>query len=77
MNSRTLLLVHRFLLPFIPALTIQLFQNLPYFLLKDVVIDGYKVPEKTAVAFMTWFANRDSDVFENPNSFNPERWQHW
>eukprot|EP00794_Sanderia_malayensis_P005259 gene5259-5923_t len=45
------------------------------FATEDVVVDGHKIPANTAVAFMTWFANRDAEVFSHPTSFMPDRWQ--
>ena len=39
------------------------------------MIDGHHFPADTPVAFITWFANRDPDVFSSPTSFIPERWE--
>ncbi|XP_072027080.1 putative cytochrome P450 120 isoform X2 [Amphiura filiformis] len=41
---------------------------------KDSLIDGYKVPEGTAVIYITYAAHRDPSVFKKPDKFRPERW---
>ncbi|XP_077992026.1 25-hydroxyvitamin D-1 alpha hydroxylase, mitochondrial-like [Glandiceps talaboti] len=41
---------------------------------KDAVVGGYKVPEGTTVIILTNLMSRDSDNFENPDDFKPERW---
>ena len=40
----------------------------------DDVLGGYRVPSGSIVALNQWVAHRNEEVFENPNSFHPERW---
>ena len=42
--------------------------------LQDSLIDGYKVPEGSAVIYITYAAHRDPSVFKKPEKFRPERW---
>ncbi|XP_031554269.1 uncharacterized protein LOC116291258 [Actinia tenebrosa] len=42
---------------------------------KEVIIDGYRIPEGYYVAYLTRAANCDPKVFPEPYQFNPERWQ--
>ncbi|XP_019857503.1 PREDICTED: cytochrome P450 26B1-like [Amphimedon queenslandica] len=39
------------------------------------VIYGHIIPEGHAVAYMSYSANRDNKVFNDPNQFQPERWR--
>ena len=39
------------------------------------VINGHIIPEGHAVAYMSYAANRDGKVFNDPNQFQPERWR--
>ena len=41
---------------------------------QDIEVEGYKFPADYAVVFMTYSAQRDPDVFKNPDEFIPERW---
>lgn len=41
---------------------------------KECVIDGYTIPEGYSIVFLTFAAHRDSGVYEEPNTFKPERW---
>ncbi|KAG5243667.1 cytochrome P450 [Salix suchowensis] len=36
-------------------------------------IDGYEIPAKTLVYVNAWAVGRDSEAWENPNEFNPNR----
>ncbi|KAJ6746289.1 CYTOCHROME P450 83B1 [Salix koriyanagi] len=36
-------------------------------------IDGYEIPAKTLVYVNAWVVGRDSEAWENPNEFNPDR----
>ncbi|KAJ6362195.1 hypothetical protein OIU78_002577, partial [Salix suchowensis] len=36
-------------------------------------IDGYEIPAKTLVYVNAWAVGRDSEAWENPNEFNPDR----
>ncbi|HSE40190.1 MAG TPA: cytochrome P450, partial [Acidobacteriota bacterium] len=40
----------------------------------DCVIDGYEVPAGTTVFLIQWVTHRDPRWFEDPEKFNPERW---
>lgn len=40
---------------------------------EDIVLDGIKVPAGSRLQLVIGAANRDGEVFENPDSFNPER----
>ncbi|RYR72194.1 hypothetical protein Ahy_A02g006407 isoform F [Arachis hypogaea] len=37
------------------------------------IIDGYKIPAKTIVYINAWTIHRDSEAWENPEEFYPER----
>ena len=39
----------------------------------DVIIDGYKIPAKTRFFVNVWAIGRDSKIWENPETFKPER----
>ncbi|XP_038078520.1 cytochrome P450 27C1-like [Patiria miniata] len=41
---------------------------------KDIVIGGYHIPKKTIIGSLQYVIGRDPKVFEEPNSFRPERW---
>ncbi|CAD5113128.1 DgyrCDS2318 [Dimorphilus gyrociliatus] len=41
---------------------------------KDLIIDGYRIPENHSIVYLTHSANRDQMIFENGNTFNYERW---
>nr|KAG5704093.1 hypothetical protein BaRGS_017597 [Batillaria attramentaria] len=41
---------------------------------KDCIVDGYKVPAGHAVVFMTYPAQRDPQVYIEPDQFNYRRW---
>lgn len=40
----------------------------------DVIVDGYEIPEGTAVVLPQWVLHRSPDQFEAPLSVQPERW---
>lgn len=41
---------------------------------EDVVIDGTLVPAGTEISMSSYVTHRDENVFEDPESFKPERW---
>ncbi|KAJ9140240.1 hypothetical protein P3X46_030912 [Hevea brasiliensis] len=41
--------------------------------LEDVVIDGYDIPAKTRIYVNVWAMGRDPEQWENPETFQPER----
>jgi len=41
--------------------------------MKDVVIEGYKIPAKTRFYVNVWALGRDPESWEDPNTFKPER----
>ncbi|GLT44045.1 hypothetical protein SLA2020_179630 [Shorea laevis] len=41
--------------------------------MEDVIIDGFDIPAKTRVFVNAWAIGRDPDLWENPESFEPER----
>jgi cytochrome P450 len=41
--------------------------------LEDVVIDGYNIPAKTRIYVNVWGMGRDPELWENPETFEPER----
>lgn len=43
-------------------------------LLQEISVEGYRLPADYAVVYMTYGAQRDPAVFENPDEFIPERW---
>jgi cytochrome P450 len=42
--------------------------------IEDVVVDGTLIPSGTKIVISSLAMHRDDSVFENPDSFNPERW---
>jgi cytochrome P450 len=42
---------------------------------KKYELDGYTIPAGHAIVYMTQHAQRDPDVFPDPEDFMPERWQ--
>ncbi|CAI7653153.1 unnamed protein product [Penicillium pancosmium] len=40
----------------------------------DSTIDGYAIPARTTVSMSPYSIHRNAQVFENPTSFNPDRW---
>ncbi|KAB5552707.1 hypothetical protein DKX38_010018 [Salix brachista] len=40
---------------------------------KKCKIDGYEIPANTLVYVNAWAVGRDSEAWENPNEFNPDR----
>jgi cytochrome P450 len=43
--------------------------------LRDCEIRGYRVPKGTQIFIVQWLVHRDARIFENPDTFRPERWQ--
>jgi cytochrome P450 len=41
---------------------------------EDVIIDGTHVPAGTEITISSYAMHRDENVFEDPDSFKPERW---
>ncbi|MXR42336.1 cytochrome P450 [Halobaculum sp. WSA2] len=41
---------------------------------EDVELGGYRVPEGTPLAISQWIVHRDSDHYDDPLAFRPERW---
>ena len=41
---------------------------------QETQIGGYKVQSGCAVVYMTRHAQRDPEVFEDPDTFDPNRW---
>jgi cytochrome P450 len=41
---------------------------------EDVIIDGKEIPAGTQVVLSSLAVQRDKNVFEDPDSFKPERW---
>ena len=42
---------------------------------EQVHIDGYSIPPQTNIIMLNYLIHRDKDHFENPNKFDPERFQ--
>lgn len=42
--------------------------------MEDVIIDGKEIPAGTQVVVSSLAVHRNKDVFEDPDSFKPERW---
>jgi cytochrome P450 len=42
--------------------------------IEDVVVDGTHVPAGTEISMSSYVTHRDENVFEDPESFKPERW---
>jgi cytochrome P450 len=38
-------------------------------------LQGYAVPKEVGVAYISYIANRDPNVFAEPDNFKPERWR--
>ena len=38
------------------------------------MVEGYRMPKDHAILFMTYGAQRDPEVFDDPDVFKPERW---
>jgi cytochrome P450 len=43
--------------------------------IRDVEVGGYHTPKGTQVLLMQWIVHRDPRWFENPEAFEPGRWQ--
>nr|ASB17940.1 cytochrome P450 CYP71AP39 [Polygala tenuifolia] len=41
--------------------------------IQGIVIDGYEIPQKTRFFVNVWSIGRDSETWENPETFEPER----
>ena len=41
----------------------------------DILIDGFKVPPGTNVIMLNYHLHRDSTQFQDPNQFNPDRFE--
>ncbi|KAJ4704080.1 Cytochrome P450 [Melia azedarach] len=46
---------------------------LPRETMEPIEVDGYVIPEKTKILFNAWAVTRDPELWENPESFIPER----
>ncbi|KAL6973074.1 hypothetical protein U1Q18_027248 [Sarracenia purpurea var. burkii] len=46
---------------------------LPRESIEDITIDGYDIPAKTRFLINAWAIGRDPECWENPKTFNPER----
>jgi cytochrome P450 len=46
----------------------------PRIAVSDVVFDRYRIPKGTPVFYSPYMSHRDPASFEDPNAFNPERW---
>lgn len=40
----------------------------------DVTVSGYRIPKGTTVVINQWSIAHDEEFYENPSSFDPERW---
>lgn len=67
-------------LPYLQAIvkeTFRLHPAAPFLVprkaVSDVKLFGYTVPKDAQVMVNVWAIGRDPDLWENPNSFNPER----
>ncbi|XP_033626862.1 cytochrome P450 27C1-like [Asterias rubens] len=41
---------------------------------KDIVIGGYHIPKKTIIGSLQYVIGRDPNIFDEPNTFKPDRW---
>ncbi|WP_313695170.1 cytochrome P450 [Halorarum halobium] len=41
---------------------------------EDVTLGGYRIPAGSTLSISQWVVHRDSDVYDDPESFRPERW---
>lgn len=48
---------------------------LPHFSSEDCILGGYHIPRGTALMVNTWAMHRDSEAWEEPNKFKPERFE--
>lgn len=48
--------------------------NTQHLAIEDVVIDETLIPAGTKVTTSSYVMHRDKNIFEDPNSFKPERW---
>lgn len=56
--------------------SLRLYPTVPFFgrkLDEDIIINGYTLPAKTSIMFTPFFIHRDSEVFPDPEKFDPER----
>jgi cytochrome P450 len=42
--------------------------------ISDCEIGGYRVPKGTQIFLVQWLVHRDARIFDEPDSFRPERW---
>ena len=42
--------------------------------LQDFTAGGFKMPAGHAILYLTYLAQRDPTVFDNPDEFKPGRW---
>nr|XP_020659499.1 cytochrome P450 1A5 [Pogona vitticeps] len=47
--------------------------TIPHCTTKDTVLNGYAIPRDTCVFVNQWQVNHDPKLWDNPSSFNPER----
>ncbi|WP_026672938.1 cytochrome P450 [Alkalihalobacterium bogoriense] len=43
--------------------------------MQDVELNGYHIPKGTDLALSQWAMHRHPDYFDNPHSFEPDRWE--
>lgn len=41
---------------------------------EDVVLSGYNIPKGTTIIASTYMTGRNQDIYEDPETFRPERW---